>query len=332
MVWSDVEGSDQLVADATEVTTIRTGAVSGVATDLLAPPDARRLVVIGTGAQAADQVRAVHAVRPLGQLVLVGRDRGRADALAGRLADELPGVDVEATTDVGSALGTAEIVCCATTATEPLFALDALPAQVHVNAIGSYRPTMRELPDALLGDGLVVVDERGAILEEAGEVRHALDAGVLGVDDLVELGVALTDGVDPHPADDLQVGRRRDAGLGDRPAARRRVPRLTPGRGAAFACGVSRLAALAPQPPVPQGSRLAALAPQPPVPQAPDRRLRCEGRPGLSLETPEEVQGGDHGGFRDATLLPRRRGTRAPPGAAARGMSRLRRWLGGVAH
>ena len=128
---------------------------------------------------------------------------------------------------------TAEIVCCSTTATEPLFALDALPAQVHVNAIGSYRPTMRELPDALLGDGLVVVDERGAILEEAGEVRHALDAGVLGVDDLLELGVALTDGVARDPAHHLQVGRRRDAGLGDRPAARRRVPRLTPGRGAA---------------------------------------------------------------------------------------------------
>ena len=199
VVWSDVEGSDQLVADATEVTTIRTGAVSGVATDLLAPADARRLVVVGTGAQAADQVRAVHAVRPLGQLVLVGRDRGRADALAARLADELPGVDVDATTDLESALGDAEIVCCSTTATEPLFALVALPTRVHVNAIGSYRPTMRELPDELLGDGLVVVDELGAILEEAGEVRHALDAGVLGVDDLLELGVALTDGVAPTP-------------------------------------------------------------------------------------------------------------------------------------
>lgn len=199
VVWSDVEGSDQLVADATEVTTIRTGAASGVATDLLAPPDARRLVVIGTGAQAADQVRAVHAVRPLGRLVLVGRDRGRTDALAGRLADELPGVDVEATVDVESALANAEIVCCSTTATEPLFAVAALPAQVHVNAIGSFRPAMRELPDALLADGLLVVDERGAIVEEAGEVRHALEAGVIGVDDLLELGVALTEGVDRTP-------------------------------------------------------------------------------------------------------------------------------------
>ena len=199
VVWSDLESTKQLVADATAVTTLRTGAVSGVATDLLAPPDAGRLVVIGTGAQAPDQVRAVHAVRPLSRLTLVGRDRGRADDLASLLADELGGVHVEATLDVGAALEAAEIVCCSTTATEPLFALGALPERVHVNAIGSFRPTMRELPDELLGDGLVVIDERGAILEESGEVRHALDAGVIGVDDLVELGVALTEGVDPTP-------------------------------------------------------------------------------------------------------------------------------------
>ena len=198
VVWSDVEGSDQLVADATVVTTLRTGAVSGVATDLLAPADARRLVVVGTGAQAPDQVRAVHAVRPLERVTLVGRDRAGADRVAAALADEL-GVDVDAGVDLADALAGADVVCCATTATEPLFALDDLPDEVHVNAIGSFRPTMRELPDALLGAGLVVVDERGAILEEAGEVLHAIDAGVLTIDDTVELGVALTEGVDRTP-------------------------------------------------------------------------------------------------------------------------------------
>ncbi len=96
-------------------------------------------------------------------------------------------------------MAAADVVCCATTAREPLFSLDALPEQVHVNAIGSFRPTMRELPDELLGGGLVVVDDRAAVLEESGEILHALAAGAITADDLVELGVALTEGVDRTP-------------------------------------------------------------------------------------------------------------------------------------
>ena len=82
VVWSDLERSDVLVADAGAVTALRTGAASGVATDLMAPADARRCVVIGTGAQAADQVRAVRAVRPIDHVTLVGRNLARAEELA----------------------------------------------------------------------------------------------------------------------------------------------------------------------------------------------------------------------------------------------------------
>ena len=101
--------------------------------------------------------------------------------------------------DVDAALAAADVVCCATTAGEPLFTVDALPARVHVNAIGSFRPTMRELPDELLAGGLVVIDDRAAVLEESGEILHALAAGAIAADDLVELGVALTEGVDRTP-------------------------------------------------------------------------------------------------------------------------------------
>jgi ornithine cyclodeaminase/alanine dehydrogenase-like protein (mu-crystallin family) len=199
VVWNDLESTDVLVADAGAVTTLRTGAATGVATDLLAAADARRCVVIGTGAQAPDQVRAVRAVRPIDQLTLVGRDRVRAEELAAALADEMGDVRVEVEMDVTAALSAADVVCCATTALDPLFAVDALPSQVHVNAIGSFRPTMRELPDELLGGGLVVVDERVAVLEESGEIRHAIATGAMTADDMVELGVALTEGVDRTP-------------------------------------------------------------------------------------------------------------------------------------
>ena len=190
--WSEIGHLDHLIADAGAVTTLRTGAAVGVATDLLAAPEAARLTIIGAGGQAPDQVRAVHAVRPLGLLTAVDTDERRAQALVDTLASELAGVEFRVATDPESAVREAEIVCCATNATSPLFPESALPAHVHVNAIGAYRPTMRELPDELLATSTVVIDQLDAILEESGEVIHALEAGAITRDALIELGTALT--------------------------------------------------------------------------------------------------------------------------------------------
>ena len=191
VVWSRSGTADHVLADAAAVTALRTGAGTGVATDLLAPAGASRLVLIGYGAQAADQVRGVHTVRPLRELTVVGRDTTRAEALLAHLAPELPDVTLRVETDPAAALRNADIVCCATTATAPLFATSALPPAVHVNAIGSYRPSMRELPEDLLTTATVVVDERAAALEESGEIIDALVSGAISADSLHELGAAL---------------------------------------------------------------------------------------------------------------------------------------------
>ncbi|MGP3974044.1 ornithine cyclodeaminase family protein [Streptomyces sp. 8N114] len=192
VVWSETGRLDQLVADAGAVTTLRTGAAVGVATDLLAAPEAGRLTVIGAGGQAPDQVRAVHAVRPLRRLTVVDADPRRAQALVETLEPELAGAELHTAADAASAVKEAEIVCCATNATSPLFTESALPAQVHVNAIGAYRPTMRELPDELLANSTVVIDELEAVLEESGEIIHALETGAIAKNALTELGTALT--------------------------------------------------------------------------------------------------------------------------------------------
>jgi ornithine cyclodeaminase len=193
--WSELGHAVHLVADAAEVTRIRTGAVVGVATDLMAPPGARTCTIIGAGGQAADQIRAVHVARPLASLVIVDHHPGRAGRLAEALAAELPHTAVSVGADAEEAVGGADIVCCATTATAPLFRLAALRAAAHVNAIGAYRPTMRELPDQLLADASVVVDERAAVLQESGEIIHAIGAGVIAAADLTELGAALAAGL-----------------------------------------------------------------------------------------------------------------------------------------
>ncbi|TWD79641.1 ornithine cyclodeaminase [Kribbella amoyensis] len=189
LIWT---GSEQIVADGTSITTLRTGAVVGVATDLLAPRDAARLTLIGTGAQAADQVRAVLAVRPIAETTVCGRDPDRAKRLAGSLAEEFPEVKFAVSADLPEAIATPDIVCCATSTSTPLFAAEDLPERVHVNAIGSFRPIMRELPhDLLTTASVVLVDQVEAALEESGEVIEAVDSGALPRESLVELGEAL---------------------------------------------------------------------------------------------------------------------------------------------
>ncbi|MEV6645953.1 ornithine cyclodeaminase family protein [Amycolatopsis sp. NPDC051371] len=190
LVWNTAAG--QVVADAIEVTTLRTGAASGVATDLLAPATASRLALLGTGAQAADQVRAVAAVRPVSRLAVFGRDPSRAHGFADRLRAEFPGIVTRVAASAADAVSDAEIVCFATSSSTPLFDVDDLPERVHVNAIGSYLPSMRELPAELLGSAAcVVVDQVEAVLEEAGEVIHAVEGGLVERSSLVELGDAL---------------------------------------------------------------------------------------------------------------------------------------------
>jgi ornithine cyclodeaminase len=191
VIWTG--GGDQLVADGTSITTLRTGAVVAVATDLLAPADATRLTLIGTGAQAPDQVRAVLAVRRVAAVTVTGRSADRAAALTKSLADEFPDVKFTPCTSIDEAIADVDIICCATSSSTPLFDAAALPDRVHVNAIGAFRPTMRELPRNLLATAsTVMVDQREAALEESGEIVDAVTSGTLSTEDLLELGPALS--------------------------------------------------------------------------------------------------------------------------------------------
>jgi ornithine cyclodeaminase len=196
LVWTG--HGDQLIVDAAAVTTLRTGAIVGVATDALAAPDACAMALLGAGTQAPDQVRAVHTVRPLSSLTVFNPRPERADALLAGLAPELPGVALRVAGSVDEAIDGADIVNCATSSRTPLFALDALPERVHVNAIGSFRRSMRELPDELLGSAyLLVVEQRAAAIEEAGEIIHGLHSGSVTEGRITELATVLREHPEP---------------------------------------------------------------------------------------------------------------------------------------
>lgn len=189
IAWLDAT-TGELVAllDGPAVTAMRTGAASGVATRLLSREDARELVVIGAGAQAEWQVRAVLAVRPIQRVTVCSRSAGTREAFAGRMR-EVTGVDVQPGADVEAALRMADVVCCATTASEPVFDASWLRPGAHVNGIGAFRLGMIELPPELFAAAsLVTVDARVAALAEAGDVVAAIERGLLAEAELVEIG------------------------------------------------------------------------------------------------------------------------------------------------
>ena len=202
VAWFDAAtGRPLAILDGAEITAMRTGAASGVASRLLAREDAATLGVIGAGAQAAWQVRAVLGARPIGRVLVYARDGERRAGFARRMADET-GIEVTAVDSAERAVREADVICCATTATEPVFDAAWVRPGTHVNGIGAFRPGMVELPPSLFARAaLVAIDSRDAALAEAGDILAAIEAGAIAEAALVEIGTIERDRVasrDPH--------------------------------------------------------------------------------------------------------------------------------------
>lgn len=182
------------LVDGTALTTLRTPAVSAVAVNHLAGSDAGRMVVFGSGPQAWGHAHAIAAVRPVRSVAVVGRDVGRAAALAERLTGE--GIPAHAGTV--SEVEHADVVVCATTARTPLFAGRLLPEHACVVAVGSHEPDARELDETVLARAQrVVVETVEVALAEAGDVVAAVAAGAVAAANLVALADAVR--LEPGP-------------------------------------------------------------------------------------------------------------------------------------
>jgi ornithine cyclodeaminase len=148
------------------LTAIRTGAVCGLATALLAPADAAVLAMLGAGAMAFDQIEAVRTVRPIERIMVWSRN-----PLNARMIAEMVGA--EHFDDADEAVSQADIISCATPATTPILSDRSVQPGAHVNAVGAFTPEMVELPPDLLERAYVVVDDLGAAAEEAGDLIQA---------------------------------------------------------------------------------------------------------------------------------------------------------------
>lgn len=177
------------------LTAMRTGAASGLATDLLARPDARILALFGAGVQATTQVLALHTVRPLDEVRVVNRSDERYQSLVAILHKLLgatcpPIVRAQSATE---ALADASLVACATAATAPLFHWSDVAPGTHINAVGAFTPEMCEVDGETLAHARIVVDQREAAMIEAGDLLQPLALGqITGPDTWIELGSVVT--------------------------------------------------------------------------------------------------------------------------------------------
>ncbi len=178
----NAEGSPIGLVDGPTLTAIRTGAVAGLATDLLATPAARTLAMLGAGAMAEDQVAAVRSVRDIDRVLIWSRSFERAAALA-------EAVDGIAVHDAEEAVAVADVVSTATPSTEPLFTASSLPKVAHINAVGAYTPSMVEIPAETVLSAFVVVDDEEAAAHEAGDLLSAGRSPDLDLTTLLESGV-----------------------------------------------------------------------------------------------------------------------------------------------
>jgi len=185
------DGTPLAIMDGTYLTALRTGAVSGAATDLLSRPESRILALFGTGAQAVTQALAVCAVRPIQEIRVVPRSVAKGEAFIERVRgqDSATAAKMRVVTDPAAALRGADVICTATAATTALFRDTNVEPGTHINAVGAYTPAMQEIPAETVARAVIVVDQRAAAWAEAGDLVIARDNGLITEENIyAELG------------------------------------------------------------------------------------------------------------------------------------------------
>jgi ornithine cyclodeaminase len=191
LLFDTQHGSLLAVIDATSITSIRTAAVSAVATDLLARKDATTVAILGSGVQAASHLESMRVVRPVARVRVWSRDLDRAKVFS-RAESERHQIPVEPARTARDAVRDAAIVCVVTAAHEPVLQGEWLERGTHVNAVGACLPRHRELDTAAVARSRVYVDRRESALHEAGDILIPIQEGAIREDHIVgEIGELL---------------------------------------------------------------------------------------------------------------------------------------------
>ena len=176
-------GQPRAILDGMELTVRRTAAASALASRYLSRSDASVLLMVGTGKLAPTLIAAHASARTLSEVLVWGRRRHAAEAVKAALLDASYSVTV--VDNLESAVRQADIVSCATLATEPLIRGAWLREGQHIDLVGAFRPDMREADGETLARADVYVDTGAGALAEAGDILQAIASGDLQESDIV---------------------------------------------------------------------------------------------------------------------------------------------------
>ena len=183
------------IMDGTELTRMRTGGLSGAATDLLARKNAKTFLLIGTGGQAESQLESVLAVRDIETAYIFNRKQEKAEAFVDSVKESMAPYKAKLVpvSDLDPVLGEADIITAVTTSKEPVFDGSKVKEGCHINGVGSYTPEMIELPpEIVVRADKIYVDTADGVLNEAGDMIKPIEDGLVPREKIAnELGSVL---------------------------------------------------------------------------------------------------------------------------------------------
>jgi len=178
MIFDPANGSPLALCEAGAITAVRTAAVSALATNKLARPDATTVAILGAGTQARSHIEAMLEVREISHIRIWSRNPDKVRVFAEEQAAR-HGVIVEPAADVASAVTDADIICTTTSAREPVLFAETLEPGMHINAVGASIPSWREIDSDVLPQVTLFTDRRESLANEAGECIKGLEEGFI---------------------------------------------------------------------------------------------------------------------------------------------------------
>lgn len=203
---NDETGEVCSLMDGTFLTRIRTGAVSGAATDILSRKDSKTFALFGTGGQAEAQLEAVLNVRNIELVKVYDISEERRNSFVKKMTEsfgEKFSVKIVAATSSDDAIADADIITVVTTSKKPVFNGNLVKKGAHVNGVGSYTPDMQEIDESLVCKAKVYVDTKDGVFNESGDLIIPVNKGIYSFDKVMgELGDVILNKVKGRENDD----------------------------------------------------------------------------------------------------------------------------------